>query len=71
VTGFEIIEWNFKIYNRWGQKVFETDEFGTAWNGVFEGKNCEDGLYAYLLTYRSCANPINEEKIAGHVSLIR
>jgi gliding motility-associated-like protein len=71
ITDFEIIDWDFQIYNRWGQQVFQTSEFGNAWNGTFEGIKCQDGLYAYILTYRSCANPYNAEKVTGHVSLLK
>lgn len=71
ITDFEILEWDFQIYNRWGEVVFKTNEYGEAWNGIFNGVKCQDGLYAYVLTYRSCANPHNAEKITGHVSLLK
>jgi gliding motility-associated-like protein len=71
ISDFEILEWDFQIYNRWGELVFQTAEFGQAWDGTIDGRICQDGLYAYVLTYRSCANPHNPEKITGHVSLLR
>jgi gliding motility-associated-like protein len=28
----------FRIYNRWGQLVFETNTIGQGWDGMFKGK---------------------------------
>jgi gliding motility-associated-like protein len=66
-----ITSFSFQLFNRWGEQVFQTNEYGVAWNGMFDEKKCQDGLYAYVLTYRSCANPHNAEKITGHVSLLK
>lgn len=44
----------FKIYNRWGQCVFETDDLHKGWDGTFQGKKQEADTYAYTvkaLTY--------------------
>ena len=28
----------FRIFNRWGQLVFETNTLGVGWDGIFKGK---------------------------------
>ena len=28
----------FRVFNRWGQLVFETNVLGQGWNGIFNGK---------------------------------
>ena len=28
---------SFRIYNRWGQLVFETKTLGQGWDGIFKG----------------------------------
>jgi gliding motility-associated-like protein len=28
----------FRIFNRWGQLVFETNKIGEGWDGMFKGK---------------------------------
>ena len=35
------------IYNRWGEKVFETEDVGQCWNGTFKGVEVASGVYAY------------------------
>jgi len=38
----------FKIYNRWGNLVFETSEVGKGWDGSTpKGKDGNEGVYAY------------------------
>lgn len=53
------------IYNRWGQKVFETDDAASSfWDGSFEGGPAEEGVYVYLLRG-------SEMSKTGVLSLIR
>lgn len=40
---------NLKIYNRWGEKMFETKDKNQGWNGQFRGTVCADGVYVYAL----------------------
>lgn len=40
-------EYHFEIYNRWGQRVFTTDDINVGWDGYFKGKLCEQDVYVY------------------------
>jgi len=37
------------IYNRWGEKVFETTDPKKGWDGRFKGNNPIEGAYLYIL----------------------
>lgn len=37
--------YNCQVFNRWGQKVFETFDFNESWDGTFNKKNAPNGLY--------------------------
>ena len=39
----ELIE--YKIFNRWGQVVFESDDLNATWDGTFKGVDQEVGVY--------------------------
>ncbi|MBI4929939.1 MAG: gliding motility-associated C-terminal domain-containing protein [Bacteroidetes bacterium] len=42
---------DFKIYNRWGNLVFETTDITIGWDGSTpKGKNGNEGVYAYEIT---------------------
>jgi gliding motility-associated-like protein len=38
----------FRIYNRWGQLIYETKEFENGWNGSFGGKEQASGTYVFM-----------------------
>ena len=45
----------FQIYNKWGQKIFETSDVMTAWNGRMHnsGKMCQVDSYVYVVKFIS------------------
>ncbi len=45
-VGIKFIEY-FRIYNRWGQLVFETNETGKGWNGFIDGKAQPPGTFVF------------------------
>ncbi len=42
-----------EIYNRWGDRVFETDNLDNHWDGTVNGKTQDNKLFAYVLKYYS------------------
>ncbi|HRI26714.1 MAG TPA: gliding motility-associated C-terminal domain-containing protein [Chitinophagales bacterium] len=40
----------FVVYNRWGNKVFETNNINEGWNGKYKGSLQEVGTYVYYAT---------------------
>ncbi len=41
----------FEIFNRWGEKVFETDDVTNGWDGQFNGIRAQQGTYLWHLEY--------------------
>jgi gliding motility-associated-like protein len=39
----------FDIFNRWGQRVFETRDIGKGWNGMINGSTADTGTYVYMI----------------------
>lgn len=60
-------EFDLKIYDRWGKLVFESSSYNSAWTG----KDQEDGVYYYLLRYRTYCNGGKSGNIEGSVQLVR
>ncbi len=65
-------EYTFKIFNRWGQLVFETTDTKVNWDGKSKGKDVPAGSYYWILSGNTvCGNDktVIEEK--GFVTLVR
>jgi len=49
VMGFGIVRMNFRIYNRWGQIVFQSINPDQGWDGTYRGTLQPMDVYAYTL----------------------
>lgn len=49
VIGYGIEKMTFRIYNRWGQMVFESSDEDLGWDGKYKGKNQPMDAYGYTL----------------------
>jgi gliding motility-associated-like protein len=59
----------FRIYNRWGNKVFETTDINKGWNGRFNDKEQPMGVYIYSIdATTSTGKPFRKD---GNLTLIR
>lgn len=60
----------FRIYNRYGQMVFESTDWQGKWDGTFKGEPQSSGVYAWSLEY---TNSDTGEKVSkkGSSALIR
>ena len=60
---------NFVIYNRYGQKVFETQDVNEGWNGTHNGKILNPGVFVYYLRVTFIDGSQGESK--GNVTLVK
>ena len=60
--------YEFQVYNRWGQLIFQTSDPGQGWDGTFNGKYVESGVYVYLIRYRNAMDQPRVQK--GNVAVI-
>lgn len=69
VNNNTLTSYHLAVYNRWGNKVFETDKLSDGWNGKYKSFDAEIGVYSYYITATFASG---KEKIyKGNVSLIR
>jgi len=69
VRGFGIAKMQFTIWNRWGQKVFETNDQNIGWDGKVKGVIQPMDVYAYTLTVEFFDGVKTTKK--GDITLIR
>jgi gliding motility-associated-like protein len=69
VRSHNIREMTFSIFNRWGEKVFESKEITKGWDGTYKGLACNEGVFFYYLDATLQDGTIVQKK--GNVTLIR
>lgn len=69
VRGFGIVKMKFIIWNRWGQKVFETGDKNIGWDGRYKGTLQPMDVYAYTLEVEFFDGTKTTKK--GDITLIR
>lgn len=69
VRGFGITKMRFIIWNRWGQKVFETNNRLDGWDGRLKGQLQPMDVYAYTLDVEFFDGTKTTKK--GDITLIR
>jgi gliding motility-associated-like protein len=69
VRGFGISKMRFIIWNRWGQRVFETNDRNIGWDGKFNGVIQPMDVYVYTLDVEFFDGTKTTKK--GDISLIR
>lgn len=43
--------YTFKVYNRWGEKLFDSNLPEKGWDGNYKGAECPSGVYVYSIEY--------------------
>lgn len=59
----------FRVFNRWGECVFKTDDPTIGWDGVWRGQPCENAVFTY--TAKGTTIDGNTFDVKGNVSLIK
>jgi gliding motility-associated-like protein len=64
------VEWiNIEVFNRWGERLFFSDQLDFKWDGTYNGAKVPDGVYTWKLIYRR--NRMQEQQLTGHVTVIK
>ena len=64
-----MVEYDFTVYNRWGERLFETKDITQGWDGYYDGKLCPQDVYVWkaTVTYGNGKSEI----LSGDVTLLR
>ncbi|MCK9612341.1 MAG: gliding motility-associated C-terminal domain-containing protein [Bacteroidales bacterium] len=69
VRGENIETLHLAVYNRWGEKVFESQNKNDGWDGNYKGKPCSANVYVYHATI--VFEDGTETSRKGNVTLVR
>ncbi len=69
VKGVDIVEYEIRIFSRWGEQIFYSNSLDHHWDGTFRGKECPIGVYTFIIIYTDSKG--EAELINGSLTLIR
>ncbi|MBK9194215.1 MAG: PKD domain-containing protein [Flavobacteriales bacterium] len=62
-------DFNMRIYNRWGELVFESNDVRIGWDGYYKGQLSQQDVYAYTMQVRFIDD--REVELMGDITLFR
>lgn len=67
--GIGVDIFRMRIFNRWGQEIFESNSLDEGWDGTFSSHRVHDGIYECVIDYS--IDGVNMKTKKGMVALIR
>jgi large repetitive protein len=67
--GINIVSYQLQIFDRWGIRIFSTNDFLNGWDGSFNGAFCENGIYVWKIEATNSRG--TTKNLAGTVTVIR
>jgi gliding motility-associated-like protein len=71
VLGNNIAHVNLVIYNRWGERVFESTDIKKGWDGSYMGKNKESIAAVFIYYCKVIYADGTEEELKGNITLVK
>ncbi len=66
----DIVKFDLQVYNRWGEKVYETSDPTEGWDGIYKGILQGMGVYVWTCTYQ-LSGQTKSSLAKGNVTLMR
>jgi len=70
ITGFTPLGYSFRVFDRWGTLVFETNDLNAEWDGTYLGVRVPDDVYVWQVTFRENQTDITYKEF-GHITVLK
>ncbi len=67
--GYGIVKYALRIFDRWGEQLYYTEDFFQAWDGVYHGVLSQEDIYIWKINVVDVFSKAHE--YTGHVTLIK
>ena len=69
ILGQGISDVKLDIYNKWGERLFSSNDQDNGWDGTLKGLACDAGVYTYNISYKGLNNKHYSK--TGSITLVR
>jgi gliding motility-associated-like protein len=66
-----IAKFNVLIFNRWGEKIFDSNDPGFKWDGTYKNVPQDPGVYVYVITLVFKDNAKPDDDMKGSITIVR
>ncbi|MCX6183322.1 MAG: PKD domain-containing protein [Bacteroidetes bacterium] len=70
MTGYATDDYEFLIFDRWGELIFKTNDINAGWDGSYKGQTVQNDVYVWKIRSREEYNHDLHHRI-GRVSVVR
>ena len=68
-SGLNVTSFSLQIFNRWGERIFVSNDLNLPWDGAYDGRKQEADVYVWVMDFR--INEKETQRKVGSVLLIR
>lgn len=70
---FEVLSFEFRVFDRWGDAMFMTTKMDGAWDGVYRGIEMQPAVYAWFVKAKVqlCGGRVVDVFRKGDVTIVR
>lgn len=69
-TLFGVHNYRFMVFDRWGEKLFETNDPEEGWSGYRNNHLCQQDVYVYKIIFKDDVS-LKTHQYIGHFTLVR
>jgi gliding motility-associated-like protein len=70
ISGIDIFDFHLRIFNRWGQLIFESFDPDGEWDGTYGGQKVQDGVYIWTISAADL-NTDKKHQFKGFINVLR
>lgn len=70
MAGIDVYDFELNIYNRWGEKVFQSYDISVPWDGTYQGQIVPAGVYTWTIRAKNAINDASYE-YNGYLNVMR
>lgn len=72
IFGSDLENYLIRIFNRWGEVVFQSNDINVSWDGTYKGELVPGGVYPWIITYESIIEEDDTQYLEkGSVTVVR
>lgn len=70
LKGGDLYGFNLQVYNRWGEVIWETNDPSVGWDGTYNGRPVQQGMYTWKASVKNKNND-GKNEYTGTVNILR